>query len=76
MRRVEVRLPPAKRDEVRESLADIGIDAMTLAEVRLVEPPHRKSEYFEDRSTSWSSRSGSRWGFSSRMASFRASSTR
>jgi hypothetical protein len=49
---------------------------MTLAEVRLVEPPHRKSEYFEDRSTSWSSRSGSRWGFSSRMASFRASSTR
>src|ERR1019366_9648514 len=46
MRRVEVLLPPAKLDEVRESLAAIGVDSMTLAEVKVVDPASRRSEVF------------------------------
>jgi nitrogen regulatory protein P-II 1 len=46
MRRVEILLPPAKLDEVKDALADIGIDAMTLAEVRVVDPAtHRREVY-------------------------------
>lgn len=46
MRRVEVLLLPAKLDEVRESLAGIGVDSMTLAEVKVVDPASRRSELF------------------------------
>ena len=46
MRRVEVLLPPAKLDEVKESLADIGIENMTLAEVKVVDPANRRREVF------------------------------
>jgi nitrogen regulatory protein P-II 1 len=46
MRRVEVLLPPAKLDEVKDALADIGIDTMTLGEVRVVDPAtHRREVY-------------------------------
>jgi nitrogen regulatory protein P-II 1 len=46
MRRVEILLPPAKLDEVKDALADIGIDSMTLAEVRVVDPAtHRREVY-------------------------------
>ena len=46
MRRVEILLPPAKLDEIKDSLADIGVDSMTLAEVRVVDPAtHRREVY-------------------------------
>ena len=46
MRRVEILLPPAKLDEVKDAFADIGIDSMTLAEVRVVDPAtHRREVY-------------------------------
>ena len=46
MRRLEILLPPAKLDEVRESLASIGVHSMTLAEVKVVDPASRRSEVF------------------------------
>jgi nitrogen regulatory protein PII len=46
MRRVEVLLPPAKLDEVKDALAEIGIDSMTLGEVRVIDPAtHRREVY-------------------------------
>jgi nitrogen regulatory protein P-II 1 len=46
MRRVEVLLPPGKLDEVREALAAIGVDRMTLGEVMVVDPASRRREVF------------------------------
>jgi nitrogen regulatory protein P-II 1 len=46
MRRLEFLLPPAKLDEVRESLAGIGVDRMTLEEVKVVDPASRRTEVF------------------------------
>jgi nitrogen regulatory protein P-II 1 len=46
MRRVDVLLPPAKLDEVKEGLADIGVDSMTMAEVRAVDPAHHRREVY------------------------------
>jgi nitrogen regulatory protein PII len=46
MRRVEVLLPPAKLDEVKDALADIGIDSMTLGEVKVVEPANHRREVY------------------------------
>lgn len=46
MRRVEVLLPPAKLDEIKDALAEIGIESMTLAEVRAIDPSsHRREVY-------------------------------
>ena len=46
MRRVEVLLPPAKLDEVKDALADIGVESMTLGEVRVVDPANRRREVY------------------------------
>jgi nitrogen regulatory protein P-II 1 len=46
MRRVEVLLPPAKLDEIKDALADIGVDSMTLGEVRVVDPASRRREVY------------------------------
>ncbi len=46
MRRVEVLLPPAKLDEIKDALADIGVDSMTLGEVRVVDPANRRREVY------------------------------
>ncbi len=46
MTRIEILLPPAKLDEIREALADIGIDDMTLSEVKIVEPGSRRSTLY------------------------------
>jgi nitrogen regulatory protein P-II 1 len=46
MRRVEVLLPPAKLDEVKDALADIGLDSMTLSEVRVIDPANRRREVY------------------------------
>src|ERR1700722_16054423 len=46
MSRVYALLPPAKLDEVKESLADIGVENMTLAEVKVVDPANRRREVF------------------------------
>jgi nitrogen regulatory protein P-II 1 len=46
MRRVEVLLPPAKLDEVKEALADINVDSMTVGEVRVVDPASRRREVY------------------------------
>ena len=46
MRRVEVLLPPARLDEVKNALADIGVDSMTLGEVRVVDPASRRHEVY------------------------------
>ena len=46
MRRLEVLLPAALLDEVRESLAGIGVEKMTLADVRVVDPANRRREVF------------------------------
>jgi nitrogen regulatory protein PII len=38
MTRIEVLLPPAQLDQVREALAEVGVHDMTLSEVKVVEP--------------------------------------
>jgi nitrogen regulatory protein P-II 1 len=46
MRRVEVLLPPAKLDEIKDALAEVGVDSMTLAEVKAIDPAsHRREVY-------------------------------
>ena len=37
MTRVEVLLPPARLDEIKEALAELGVHDMTLTEVKIVE---------------------------------------
>jgi nitrogen regulatory protein PII len=37
MTRVEVLLPPAQLDEIKEALAELGVHDMTLTEVKIVE---------------------------------------
>jgi nitrogen regulatory protein P-II 1 len=46
MRRVEALLPPAKLDEVRETLADLGVHALTLTEVKIVDPASRRRNVY------------------------------
>jgi nitrogen regulatory protein P-II 1 len=46
MRRVEVLLPPAKLDEVKEALADLGVASMTLGEVKVVDPGNHRREVY------------------------------
>ncbi len=46
MTRIEVLLPPAKLNEVREALANVGIDGMTLSEVKTVEPESRRCSVY------------------------------
>jgi nitrogen regulatory protein P-II 1 len=46
MRRVEVILPPSKLDEIKDALADIGVDSMTLGEVRVIDPANRRREVY------------------------------
>jgi nitrogen regulatory protein P-II 1 len=46
MRRIDVLIPPAKLDEIKEALSDVGIDSMTLGEVRVVDPANRRREVF------------------------------
>ena len=46
MRRIEVHLPPARFDELRDALADIGIDTMTLSEIKFVDPANRRREVY------------------------------
>jgi nitrogen regulatory protein P-II 1 len=46
MRRVEVLLPPAKLDEVKDALAGIGVFGMTLSEVKLVDPTSRRLDVY------------------------------
>jgi nitrogen regulatory protein PII len=38
MTRIEVLLPPAQLDEVRDALAEVDVHDMTLSEVKVVEP--------------------------------------
>src|SRR5262249_7171076 len=38
MTRIEVLLPPARLDEVRDALAEVGVHDMALSEVKVVEP--------------------------------------
>src|SRR5271166_6170274 len=46
MKRVEVLLPPAVFDEVKDALLDIGVDSMTLSEVKHIDPGTRRREVF------------------------------
>jgi nitrogen regulatory protein P-II 1 len=46
MRRVEVLLPPAKVEEVKDALADFGVDSMTLGDVRVIDPANRRREVY------------------------------
>ena len=46
MRRIEVHLPPAKFDELRDALADVGVDTMTLSEIKFVDPANRRREVY------------------------------
>jgi nitrogen regulatory protein P-II 1 len=46
MRRVEALLPPAKLDEVKEALAEIGVHGMTLSETKVVDPAHGRREVY------------------------------
>ena len=46
MARIEILLPPAKLDGIRETLADIGVDGMTLSEVKTVEPESRRCSVY------------------------------
>jgi nitrogen regulatory protein P-II 1 len=46
MRRIEVLLPPAELDEIKDALADIGVHSMTLGEVRVVNPTSRRREVY------------------------------
>jgi nitrogen regulatory protein PII len=46
MRRLEVFLPPAKLDELKEALAGIGVDDVILSEVSAVVPDNRGSEVY------------------------------
>jgi nitrogen regulatory protein P-II 1 len=44
MRRVDVLLPPAKLEEVKEALADIGVESLTVGEVKVVDPASHRRE--------------------------------
>ncbi len=46
MRRVEVLLPPAKLDEIKDALAEVGVDSMTLAEVKVIDPANHRREVY------------------------------
>jgi nitrogen regulatory protein P-II 2 len=46
MTRIEILVPPAKLDEIREALADVGIDGMTLSEVKIVELRSRRRSVY------------------------------
>ena len=64
MKRVEVLLPPAQFDEVKDALLGIGIDSMTLSEVKHIDPGTCRREVFRDPPTSSISRCGSAWTWS------------
>jgi nitrogen regulatory protein P-II 1 len=46
MRRIEVLLSPANLDEIKDALGDIGVHSMTLSEVKVVDPAHRRREVY------------------------------
>jgi nitrogen regulatory protein PII len=46
MKRIEALLPPAELDEVRETLADLGVHSLTLSEVKSVDPSSRRREVY------------------------------
>jgi nitrogen regulatory protein P-II 1 len=46
MRRVEVLLPPTKLAEIRDALADLGVENMALGEVKVVEPTARRHQVY------------------------------
>ena len=46
MKRVELLVLPAKFDEVKDALLEIGVDTMTLNEVKYVNPGSRRREVF------------------------------
>jgi nitrogen regulatory protein P-II 1 len=46
MKRVEVVLPPAKLDEVKDALAEVGIPRMTASEARVFGPANRRREVY------------------------------
>ena len=46
MKRVEVLASPARFDELKEALLDIGVDSMALSEVKLIDPNCRHREVF------------------------------
>jgi nitrogen regulatory protein P-II 1 len=46
MRRVEIIVAPTKFDEVQDALLDIGVDTMTLNEIKYVDPASRRREVF------------------------------
>jgi nitrogen regulatory protein PII len=46
MTRIEVLLPPAQLDEVRDALAEVGVHDMTLSEVKVVAPGSRRRNVY------------------------------
>jgi nitrogen regulatory protein P-II 1 len=46
MKRVEVVMPPAKLDEIKDALAGVGISGMTVSEARVFGPAARRREVY------------------------------
>jgi nitrogen regulatory protein PII len=46
MKRVEVTMPPAKLDDLREALAEVDVPGMTVGEARVFGPAGRRREVY------------------------------
>jgi nitrogen regulatory protein P-II 1 len=46
MKRIEILVPPAQFEPAKDALLGIGVDSMTLAEVKHLDPASRRREVF------------------------------
>jgi nitrogen regulatory protein P-II 1 len=46
MKRIEILVPPAQFEQAKDALLGIGVDSMTLAEVKHLDPGTRRREVF------------------------------